>query len=57
MQVNAKIKTIDVILAHNGDLYAENHNGGTALHEGFIFIFVKLFFLKNNFIRGSIFFY
>lgn len=47
MQVNAKIKTIDVILAHNGDLYAENHNGGTALHEGFIFYLS--YFLKSHF--------
>ena len=34
MEVRASLETIVIILANNGDLFAENNCGNTALHNG-----------------------
>ncbi len=34
MKINADIKSIDILLANNADLYTTNDNGSTAFHEG-----------------------
>jgi hypothetical protein len=34
VQINADLEIVDILLANNADIYAQNKSGSTALHEG-----------------------